>query len=278
MNFTKCISLAALSAVSLNFALSGLAQAAPITTNGGRAHALSRTKRSSNDITGGKANLTGGWNHLLPGPLPTVNPADNAVFLNKDMWIVLDKTGSQPISDGCWLEVMVKNGNYGSNSGVEPPFIPGYKGYTIAKQVSTTVPGNNNMVFTRYAYGTNPGAASQTGGSLEIVKAAAPGTWEVKVNGSTALTIPNVACREYTGGLSNLQNVLYTPTGGSRIDWGIESNDTTSTFTNGTSMAVQYKLGTQGYVVPSNTVVYDGSTNTFGWTATYNNGTVTINR
>jgi NADH:ubiquinone oxidoreductase subunit F (NADH-binding) len=62
------------------------------------------------------------------------------------------------------------------------------------------------------------------------------------------------------------------------MQWGIESNDTTNTFTNGTSATLQVKQGMGGYVTPSNTAVYESSDGNFGWYTTYSNGTMTMNR
>ena len=235
-----------------------------------RAYARRTTQSQLNDITGAKAVLTGGWNHLLP--IPLTGTTNLAAFLNKDMWLVLDSFGSQPISGGCWIEVMVKNGYYSTATGKKPEYIPSYKGYSIASNVANNT---GNMDYIDYPYGTNPSSTAQTGGTVEIVKGPSAGQWIVKINGVNALTLGDVACRRFDPGFVN---VKYIPNAASRIDWGIESNDTANTFTKNTTMTVQQQFGTGSYTTPPSAAVPDTSNNTFGWSTTYNNGTITFTR
>jgi hypothetical protein len=162
--------------------------AAPINgDSSARIYSRRRLNAPANDINGAKMNLTGGWNHLLPGDLTATT--NDSPFLVKDMWIVLDETGTASIEGACWIEVMVKNGNYGPTSEIDPVFKPNYKGYQISRFVANTKPGTTNMMFVRNPYGTNPSPTAQAGGNLEVVKNAPSGQWQVNINGVKALTI-----------------------------------------------------------------------------------------
>jgi hypothetical protein len=235
-----------------------------------------RYNSTTNNITGAKTVLNGGWNHMTPAPLPA-GAVETANFVNKDMWIILDATGTTPLSDGCWVEVMVKNGNYTADlpalAGLPSSFVPSYKGYSLAREVSSDQPGSTNMKFFWYPYGTNPSTSAETGGTLEINQTV-PGTWQTKINGTTALTLSYNTCQKWVGNI----NTKYTPTGGSKVQWGIESLGLTNTFTKNTSMTAQVKLGTGAMSTPAANTVYEASNGTLPYTTTFSNGSIYITR
>jgi hypothetical protein len=237
------------------------------------------TSSATPNIKASKTVHTGGWNNLAVGA--PANPQRGHVFISKDTWLVFANTSVVPPQFQTYIEA-------GLDSSLSTPAAaqnaqlnnfatvvsPGYKGYFAG----TTLADNNaNIILKTFIYGGNGTGTAQTGGTVEIEQTnAATSTWVVKYNGTTALTLAGVKALANSGG--GLYGVV-TPAAATELQVGIESNDTTNTFTNGTSMIQSYKLGTSSvYTFSPVSGPYDN--NTFSWYSTYTpaTGKVTLNK
>jgi hypothetical protein len=275
--------LIAASIIAASFMMPMVAVAAPIKGDLGlRAYARRRYLDNINGITATKVVLNGGWNQLSTGPV-SGNPV-GSVFINKDVWLKLDEFGSFSTAEGCWIEAMVTDTKatvqYQTTYKKPTTIAPDFRGYLIATQISDSPSATTGkMEYREYIVGsTDPDPAAQTGGIIEIVKT--PGStnaYKVNINNVNQLNLLNVNCRKI--GSTN-SNQGYPATGGQRVTWGIESNDTANTFTSGTSMDVLMKRGTATeYSIPPSAEqnVVDAPPS---WSTSYSttNGRVTMTR
>jgi hypothetical protein len=262
-----------------------------------RNYAAKILKNPQGSITGVKGTFTSGTSHLVNTATPGGSNS-SAPFINKDLWLITSTASSQDVY-GCWIEAMVTKTNFvtgfyqpqtgpnigpntGSNTGTLPTgsTLSGnsFNGYWIATQRAYNAV---NALYTEYPYGTSNSPTAANGGSVEIARGAGS-DWLVKVNGTTALTLSTLSCAKYVSTPTGIiTTVIYTPTGGSVIQMGLEANDDSSqiTFTQATKITdLQFKQGTGSYTVIPNTPLINQDLNNVNWTSTYSNGQLTINK
>ncbi len=235
--------------------------------NNGRAYSLRQFFHITNETDSAKVVYNGGTNSLQPGPANTNSDGYNFVW--KNLWMSVERLGEP----ACYLEAGILHNNSSAIAQQKfptDPFVtpPSFKGYAISQNVWSTT--KNQWVQVHNIYGNGPGTAAATGGTVEIKRINANGSYQAVINGATVLTMGPL-CRTKTG-------VLYTPNLANNIDVGIEANDTTGTFTNGTTTDLKIKLvnaaGIVGpYVNESAQIGVDGSKYYPTWKTTYDQAT-----
>jgi hypothetical protein len=238
-----------------------VASAVPIPTISGRWYAKGRVLRTTQrDITAVKAVMNGGTSALSPGA-PTITEL-YGTKMNKDLWVYFNDLTERD----CYVEAMASSSRStagqaanGIAIGYPTSIAPTYKGYELGVTGSDQ---SGNLQVTSYAYGTNNSAAAAAGGTIEIKKASTGG-WEIWINNVRALQVP-LRC-------ATAANQAYIPVNASAADAGIESNDTTNTFTSGTTADVSLKtvFGGSNYAPwlnPTLTTPNSGP----NWATTYN--------
>lgn len=263
----------------LSILKSDQALAAPVNNATGRNYAKRRENRTANDIAGAKAVFTGGWNSLQPGAIPLSTAGFAHTAIQKNMWVVFNQVGTA--SPDCYSEILVQNNNTNTAgatalqaAGYAQGVSPSYKGYVVAvTQYDANTPSltYGQMVQKSIVHGGNGTSAAQAGGTVEMTYSGAPGLWQAVINGVTAQT-QNITCVKKVNGA----NVTYPAAGGSIVEWGIESNDTTNSFTKDTKLTATRRIGFGvGLYAPppaaSMTVqLYENNVN---WTTMYNGST-----
>jgi hypothetical protein len=230
----------------------------------GRAYSIRRYNPGA-VITGAKTSLSGGWSKLSPG-LATANPNGISKIIN-NMWVVFEGPPAP-----CYLETYVESSNTTAATaanlqaqGVATAISPSYRGYGIS--ITSANPSNGNPTVTWYAIGSNNSAVSQAGGTIEAYKFS-PTAWQIKFNNTVVLT-PLIAC-PVGGGIQG----VFNPVAARAVDAGIESNDTTNTFTNMTTKTLQVKTANTSYAFPPSMV--DASGSPFTWYTNYVPATGTV--
>lgn len=279
----KILGFAALITPLVLLGLAINANAAPINSNTNRNYDRQGEYRNTNDIYGVKTVLTGGWNSLQPGSLAASGSPFPAI--QKDMWAVFSENSNQ--TDTFYIEILNQSNNTATSfvtqaqaAGRAQAVAPSYKGYVIAtEQYDKFSPSVTfgQTVQKSIVYGGNGTGAAQTGGTLELTQAGPPGQWQAKIN-NTIVSDQNLTCVRT---LSNGTKQPYVALPARIIQVGIESNDTTNTFTKGTKMSFTRRVGTGVYTpVPAASAQVVPGENNVGWTSTYDatTGEVTFNR
>jgi hypothetical protein len=233
----------------------------------GRAYSLRQFFHITNEVDSAKVIYNGGTNSLQPGPANANIKGYNFVW--KNLWMSVERLNESP----CYLEAGILHNNSSAIAQQEDPTDPfrappSLKAYAISQNVWSTT--KNQWVQIHNIYGGNPGAAAATGGTVEIKRINANGSYQVVINGATALTMSPL-CRTKAG-------TLYTPNLANNIDVGIEANDTTGTFTSGTTTDLKIRLvnaaGVVGpYVNESAQIGAEGSSYYPTWKTAYDQAT-----
>jgi hypothetical protein len=265
------LSIAVLVLPILFYATDGLA--APVPLQPARNYNTIRETHTTNDIKAVKSVLNGGWDSLQ---VPTLAASgQKGATIQKNMWALVSEANTN--SSLCYIEVLDQNGNWDASivnqfraAGFGHVTSPSYKGYVISTtstESATPSLDYGKEVIKSYPYGGNGTGTAQTGGTLKLINAGVPGTWQVRINNTIALE-RNLSCTKKVNGA----NVIYTVGAAMTGKWGIEANDTLSTYTNNTSMNVQSRTGSGVYVNPQ-TVTDNPYENVAGWTYTYDKTT-----